>query len=200
MARRVRRFYLRYRRILAATLAACAVLLLARISSPPPAESVPVVVAAHDLSGGTVLRSDDVRVAAVPAALAPDGAFGAANELLGSAVAAPMRAGEALTDRRVLGPSLVLGYAPGLVAAPVRIQDSDVVSLLHAGDSIDVYAAAAADRPATRIASAVPVVMLPRLAGDSQNGALIVLAVTPVDAAELAAASATAPLSVTLRG
>lgn len=198
--RRLRRAYARYRRLAAATLAAIAVLLLVRVISPPPAESVPVVVAAHDLSGGTTVGADDVRIARMAPALAPHGAFTQTTTVLGSTVAAPMRAGEALTDRRVLGKSLVAGYAPGLVAAPVRIQDPDVVTLLHAGDSIDVYVASTAQGPATRIASAVRVVMLPRVADDGRSGALVVLAVTPVDAAEIAAASATAPLSVTLRG
>lgn len=197
--RRLRRAYLRYRRLLAAALAALAVLLLARVLAPPAAVSVPVVVAAHDVSGGTALGADDVRIARMPPTLVPAGAFSAASGVIGSTVAGPLRAGEALTDRRVLGTALVAGYAPGLVAAPVRIQDADVVTLLHAGDTIDVYAASSARGPATRIASAVPVVLLPRVA-DGGNGALIVLAVTPVDAAEIAAASATAPLSVTLRG
>lgn len=196
----MRRAYLRYRRLVAAAFAAAAVLLLARVVSPPPAESVPVVVAAHDLSGGTTIGADDVRISRLPPGLAPRGVFAATNAVLGSTVAAPMRAGEALTDRRLLGKSLVAGYAPGLVAAPVRIQDPDVVTLLHAGDSIDVYAASSQAGPATRIASGVRVVMLPRAADDGQSGALVVLAVTPDDAAQIAAASATAPLSVTLRG
>lgn len=200
VVRRLRRTYLRLRRPLAALLAAAAVLVLARIAAPPAPDSVAVVVAAHDLTGGTVVGSDDVRIQRMPPALAPGGSFSSTSVLIGSTVAAPMRAGETVTDRRVLGRPLIDGYAAGLVAAPVRIQDSDVVSLLHAGDSIDVYAASSASRPATLLTSAAPVVMLPHLAADSQSGALIVLAVTPADAAKIAAASATSPLSVTLRG
>lgn len=135
----------------------------------------------------------------MPPSLAPAGAFATTSAVIGSTVAGPLRAGEMLTDRRVLGTALLAGYAPGLVAAPVRIQDAEVVTLLHAGDTIDVYAASAAQGPATQIASAVPVLMLPRAVDNGASGALIVLAVTPTDAAELAAASATAPLSVTLR-
>lgn len=200
MLRALRRAYLRYRRIVAATLAAAAVFALARVVAPPPAESVAVVVAAHDLTGGTAIGVDDVRTARMPTGLAPSGAFTAPDRVIGSMVAAPMRAGEPLTDRRLLGPSLVAGYAPGLVAAPVRIQDADVVALLRAGDSIDLYAASSVRGPAARIATAAPVVLLPRLTSDNQAGALIVLAVTPRVAAGIAAASATEPLSVTLRG
>lgn len=199
LARRLRRAYLRYRRLLAATLAAMAVMLLVRAVSPPAPVLAPVVVASHDVSGGTALTARDVRIAHMPPSLAPEGAFGATSGVIGNTVAGPLRAGEVVTDRRVLGTSLLAGYASGLVAAPVRIQDADVVTLLHAGDTIDVYAASSAQGPATRIASGVPVVMLPRVADTGASGALIVLAVTPDDAAEIAAASATAPLSVTLR-
>lgn len=200
MLRAIRRAYLRYRRVVAATLAAAAVFVLARVVAPLPAESVPVVVAAHDLTGGTAIGGGDVRTAHMPPALVPSGVFTAPDGVIGSMVAAPMRAGEPLTDRRLLGPSLMAGYAPSLVAAPVRIQDGDVVALLRAGDSIDLYAASSVPGPAARIATAAPVVLLPRLTSDSQAGALIVLAVTPRVAAGIAAASATEPLSVTLRG
>jgi Flp pilus assembly protein CpaB len=200
IVRRLRRSYLRFRRPLAAVLAAAAVLVLAHIASPPPAESVPVVVAAHDLTGGTAVGSGDVRIERMPTSLAPRGSFSATSTVIGRTVAAPMRTGESLTDRRLLGRALIAGYAPGLVAAPVRIQDSDVVSLLQAGDFIDVYAASSARGPASLIASAAPVVLLPHVSTDSQSGALVVLAVTPADAARIAAASATSPLSVTLRG
>jgi Flp pilus assembly protein CpaB len=197
--RRLRRFYLRYRRVIAAVAASIAVLLMARVMSPPPAETVPVVVATHDVNGGAAIAPEDVRVARMPPALVPHGAFLSTSRVVGSTVAAPLRAGEPLTDRRVLGRSLIAGYAAGLVAAPVRIQDSDVVRLLRPGDSIDVYAATSSRGPASLIAGSAPVVMLPQVDPASQTGALVVLAVTPLTAARLAAASATSPLSLTLR-
>jgi Flp pilus assembly protein CpaB len=200
LLRRARRAYLRYRRVLAAALAAAAAALVVRAGSAPPAESVPVIVAAHDVSGGTALGAADVRVARMPRALVPGGAFRAARRVVGSTVAAPMRAGEALTDRRVLGRSLIAGFGAALVAAPVRVQDADAVGLLRVGDSIDVYAASTAQAPASLVASAAAVVLLPRVSTDTRSGALVVLAVTPATAARLAAASATSPLSVTLRG
>jgi Flp pilus assembly protein CpaB len=196
--RRLRRAYARYRRVAAAGSAAVAVMLVVRVVSPPPPESVPVVVTAHDVSGGTTLKPGDVRIARMPPALVPSGSLSAPSDAVGEALAAPMRAGEALTDRRVLGRSLVAGYAPGLVGAPVRISDPDVVSLLQAGDSIDLYAATAARRPASLIAASARVVMLPRVAADSQRGGLVVLAVPSSTAARIAAAGAISPISVTL--
>jgi Flp pilus assembly protein CpaB len=199
LTRRLRRAYLRFRRPLAALLAGAAVLAVTRIVSPSPAASVPIVVAAHDLISGVELTATDVRVARVPPQLAPSNSYAAADTVLGDVVAAPMRAGEPMTDRRLLGRSLIAGYGPGMVAAPVRIQDSDVAALLHTGSSIDLYAATSTQGPADLVVGAAPVVLVPRIAADSQTGALVVLAVTPADAARLAAASATAPLSVTLR-
>lgn len=96
---------------------------------------------------------------------------------------------------------MVAGYAEGLVAAPVRIHDSEVVALLRVGDRIDLYAAAADNGDAAqRVVDEAPVVTLPPIGDDGREGALVVLAVTPDDAARLAQASALAQLSLTLRG
>jgi Flp pilus assembly protein CpaB len=67
------------------------------------------------------------------------------------------------------------------------------------GDRIDVYAARRDTSLADRVVAGARVVTLPRPANDQEEGALAVLAVTPDQAAALAQASATAPLSLTLR-
>lgn len=96
---------------------------------------------------------------------------------------------------------MVAGYAEGLVAAPVRIYDSDVVALLRVGDRIDLYASAAdSGDTAQRVVDEAPVVTLPSVDEDGHDGALVVLAVTPDDAARLAQASALAQLSLSLGG
>lgn len=198
--RRLRRGWLRHRRLIAAALAAAAVFCLVRVLAPPQPELIPVVVAAHDLPGGAVIGPDDVRTAQMPPDVVPAGAFGATGSALGTSVAAPMRTGEPLTDRRVLGAALIAGYPPGTVASPVRIEDAEVVALLRPGDRIDVYASTGDQAPATRIVTSAIVVMLPPTSGDGGSGALIVLAVTSGEAAEIAQASATAALSISLRG
>ncbi len=52
-----------------------------------------------------------------------------------------MRAGETITDVRLVGPALLAGYGDQLVAAPVRIADAGSAALLQPGDVIDVLAA-----------------------------------------------------------
>lgn len=199
---RLRRVFLRHRRLIAATLAAGAVLAALQVAAPAPPPRAPIVVTARDLTSGTVLRAGDVQVVHAPPGLAPSGAVASAAAVLGETVAGPMRAGEPLTDRSLVGAALIAGYPEGLVATPVHIDDSDVVALLRVGGRIDVYASTGDDQAAAEeVISGAPVVALPRLEDDSgAEGALVVLAVTPAEAARLAQASASAQLSVTLRG
>ena len=93
--------------------------------------------------------------------------------------------------------------ADGLVAAPVRLADADVATLLHAGSVVDVLAADGKGH-AVVVAEAVDVIEVPQasdegLASASFDGALIVLAVSSAEATELAATSAVGPLSVVVR-
>ncbi|OII69283.1 RcpC/CpaB family pilus assembly protein [Streptomyces sp. CC77] len=134
---------------------------------------------------------------AVAAGLAMTAAALAASGLRGSAspVAAPAAAPRPLVARP-------------LVSAPVRIADPETVRLLKPGDRVDVIAApapaglSAGDGPAARVvASAARVSRVPDAApgtGHSEGGALVVLSVPRATAAELAAASATSRLAVTL--
>jgi pilus assembly protein CpaB len=198
LARQVRRALARFRRPLSALLAGVAVLAVIETLAPAAPPSRDVVVAAHDISAGVVLSAADVRMVAMPPSVVPKAASSSTAAVLGRVVAGPVRAGEAFTDRRVLGRSLLAGYPRGLVAAPVRLRDAAVVGLLVVGDRIDVYAARRDTTVADRIVAGVRIVALPRPPADNQEGALVVLAVTPSEAAALAQASATAPLSLTL--
>ena len=195
---RVRRLLVRFRRSLSALLAAVAVLTIIDTLAPAAPARRPVVVAAHDLTAGVVLSAADVTVVEMPPDVVPSGSAQSAGSVLGEVVAAPLRTGEALTDRRVVGRSLVAGYPRGMVAAPIRIRDAGVVGLLEVGDRIDVYAARRDTSFADLVVAGARVVALPRPGDDNQEGGLVVLAVTPTEAAALAQASATAPLSLTL--
>lgn len=198
VVRQARRLLSRFRRPVSAVLAGVAVLAVVEALAPAPTATRPVAVASRDLAAGVVLSAADVETKAMPPDLVPVGAPTSASAVLGHVVAGPLRAGEPLTDRRLLGPSLLAGYPPGLVAAPIRISDAGVVGLLEVGDRIDVYAARRDTTAADRLVAGVRVVALPRPSSDSDEGALVVLAVTPGHAAALAQATATSPLSLTL--
>ena len=188
LRRRVRRTVLARRRLLAA---------LAAAPPSPPASgplrpsspTTTVLTAAHDLPGGTVVRASDlVRTEFTPASV-PAGAVTAAAAL-GRTTAAPVRAGEPLTDVRLVSGSLLDGY-PGRVAALVRIGDAGAVDLLRIGDRVDGRRRPAGRAPATVVAYDAPVVALPRGGDDGAaltTGGLLVLAVSEETAAELAGA------------
>jgi hypothetical protein len=126
----VRRAVLSRRRPLAALCAAGAVLAGLHAVRPPPGPTLAVAVAAHDLASGTVLTPDDLVTHRYPADLAP---VGSVADAAGRTLAAPVRAGEPVTDVRLVAPSLLEGY-PGRVALPVRIADAAAVGLIRSGD------------------------------------------------------------------
>lgn len=199
---RLRRRLLRHRRLLGAIAAGAAAFCLAQVAAPPAPETTRVVVVTHDLPGGSMLRPDDLRTVSLPSELVPDGTAASAEAVRGDVLAAPVRAGEPVTDRRLVGEALVAAYGPGRVAAPLRIADPDVVRLIEVGDHVDVYAAGRDASSPGPVVMDVPVVTVPPADETSggHDGALLVLAVTSSEAAELAEASAEAVLSISLRG
>jgi Flp pilus assembly protein CpaB len=190
-----------HRRWLAALAVGLTVLTGFRAVSPPPPPTVGVVVAAHDLPGGRELTDDDLAVRRVPVDLAPGGSTGAVSGVTGLTLAAPVRAGEPVTDRRVLAAGLLEAH-PGSVAVPVRLPDPGVRDLLRVGDHVDVVTASPRG-PATVVADAAPVLALPRPVGTGPaagEGALVVLAVPEPDALAVVQGSAAGVLGVVLLG
>ncbi|MEP6697777.1 MAG: SAF domain-containing protein [Pseudonocardiales bacterium] len=187
--------------LVAAGLVALAGLLLA--AGTPPAAVAPsaaVIVAARDLAGGVALRAHDLHVVRLPRALLPRGVLRDLAAAVGRAPAGPVRAGEPLTDLRLLGPPL-LRFSGGraAVAAPVRIADPGVVSLLRPGDRVDVIAGGETARV---VASDLPVVAVPVPGADgpAEGGALVVLAAAPAVAARLVGIASTTRLALTVHG
>jgi pilus assembly protein CpaB len=130
-------------------------------------------------------------------AVRPDGVDG----VIGRALSGPVRRGEPLTDARFRPAGLLGTRDPASVAVPVRLADAAVVHLLHVGDRVDVLAARAdAPLPARTVASAVPVVAVPKPSPDTDEGALIVVATGRDQAATLARAAVDSRLSVTILG
>ena len=199
----------RRRRLLAAGLLAGSTAFAISAVSPEPPATAMVLAAAHDLAGGSTIRADDLQAVALPPAVVPAGTVTDPRRLTGRVLAVPVRAGEAITDVRLVGPSLLAGYGERLVAAPIRVADAGAARLVRPGDVIDVLAAdevaASAGAGARLLASGVRVVVVPGedgslLSGESYGeGALVVLATTSDTAARLAAAAVTSRLSLTIR-
>ncbi len=190
-----------HRRLVAGGLAAGAVALTIHALEPSPELGVPVVTAANDLPGSTLLREDDLAVTHVPVDAVPDGAVSSLSDLAGQQISGPVRAGEILTDVRLVGSSLLDGWGPNLAAVPVRIADPAAVRLARPGDVIDIIAADVSGAGGAHVlAAGVPVLAVPSGsdAGLPSEGALLVVAATPAQVRELAGASVTSRLSIAL--
>ena len=186
------------RRSLAGLLAAGALVLVLR---PAPAEpagpdpGVPVVTAAADLPAGTQLGTADLVVARLPSA--PGGVVADPADLVGQTLAGPVRAGEPVTDVRLVGSGLTALLPAGTVAAPVRTADAAVSALPRAGDRVDVLASTDGDPRARVVAADALVLLAAPPAGDPAAG-LLLLAVDGGTAADLAATATTSTLTLSL--
>jgi Flp pilus assembly protein CpaB len=151
---------------------------------------VTLTVAAQDLPAGTVIAPGDLTRAPVPPDAVPAGAVADPD---GRTLAAPLRAGEPVTDVRLVGPALAEAY-PGRDAVPVRLPDAGMAALLRVGDRIDLVAADPQGSGARVVAADVPVLAVPRPAPESSvtgdlGGRLVVIGAEPGDVAALADAA-----------
>jgi pilus assembly protein CpaB len=195
------------RRVTAVLLAAGAATVALRPSPALPADPRPatvgVAVAALDLPAGTVLSREQLTVAQLPKSAAPSGTTHGPGPLVGRVLAGSVRAGEPLTDVRLVGAGLTRLLPGGLVAAPVRLADLAVAALAHTGDRVDVLATAHDAARADVIAANALVLAAddrPRDASADPGGGLLLLAVDGATAGRLAAAAASSTLTVTLPG
>jgi Flp pilus assembly protein CpaB len=198
--RRIRRSILRRRRPLAALLTGVAAVAALRATAPPVEPTVPVVVAADDLAGGTLVSADDLTTVEFRPGSEPDGLI---RDPTGRVLATSLRRGEPVTDARLVGPSLVDEH-PGMVAAPVRIPDASVAALLRVGDRVDVLAADPQNGPTVVVASSALVLALPAPAddavADALPGRLVVLGLDEAAVTAVAGASVTHFLTLTYAG
>ena len=121
-----------------------------------------------------------------------------------------VRAGEALTDVRLLGPVAAVAAAgvPDAAGVPVRLADAGVAALLTPGTRVDLVAAGADDAGAVAVDSADPALLAPgavvlavlpapeRTAGSAP---VVVVALPSALAARVATVSLREEVTVTLR-
>ncbi|WP_017571195.1 Flp pilus assembly protein CpaB [Nocardiopsis halotolerans] len=199
----------RYRRAIAALLAAVALVSAVLAVRPPPAPTARVLAASRDLDASGPLTEHDLTVVPLPADAVPGGALAADTETAGLSLNAPVRRGEVITDARLADPP-ARPYGPGMVAVPVRVADPGAVGLLSPGSRVDVLAARGHDgplpsraSPAVEVVSDRPVLAVPEegsVGGPGGGGSLIVIAATPAEARSLAGHATASRLSITIRG
>ena len=131
------------------------------------------MVARHDLASGQLIEETGVRTATLTAT--PDHAL-ATSDAVGRRVAGPMRAGEPLTDYRVLRPDALDGYGDDAVLTSVVVPDASSLTGVQVGDRVDVVAVDPhGESRAEVVARGVEVVTLP---SDSEREAASIGIVT----------------------
>jgi Flp pilus assembly protein CpaB len=187
--------------VLARRVAAAALVVLAGVAalrSDPAGDLAEVVVAAHDLTPGSALTTDDVRIEKRLATTVPDGSQANLDAVVGSTLASPTRRGEVLTDVRLLGSRLAESTAgPGARIVPLHLADSALIDLVRVGDVVDILAAPATDARAdsqtvTKVVATDAVVVLVSAKGkvrdaDSER---VILVALPARVANTVAGSA----------
>jgi pilus assembly protein CpaB len=208
--RRLRRALRRSRRPLAALLLAAAtgLVVTALVPREAPGSGVGVLVAASDLPAGAAV-APGARAAVLPPAAVPSGALApadvsASGRAADARLAAPVRAGEVITDVRLSGGDVLASLGPGQVAVPVAVAPPLPDGLVEPGGRVAVLAAAPEGPPvgedlappsgvlvrsATVLAVSSDPLTTGLLAGGG-GGTSVVLALDDDDAARVAAASA----------
>lgn len=195
--RDLRRAVLSRRRLLAGIFAALAVVTTVHVAGSTP-DTRSVVVAATDLRAGEVVDRGDLDTVEVPPALAPDGAADPDDPPIGRTVAGPVRAGEPLTDVRLVQPALLAGFDSGTVLTTVRVYDPTAAALVEPGDRVDVVGTDPRGGRASVVAADVTIVSRPALDDELAlgDGAPLVVAVDQATALDLADAAVRQQLTV----
>lgn len=162
----------------------------------PRDDGTDVVVAARDLTPGSALTAQDLRVERLSSTTIPDGAQTRIDDVAGRTLAGPARRGEALTDVRLLGPRLAESAAgPDARIVALPLADAALLDLLRPGDVVDVVAAPASadtDADARMIATGAIVVLVSTRSGGitAQNADRVVLVALPSLSARMVAGAA----------
>ncbi len=151
---------------------------LTALTSDPASRTV--LVSARDLPSGHVLEDSDVRRVSLPA----DVMVTTVADPVGRMSAGAMRAGEPLTDRRVVDPREL---PDGRVLASIAVERAGA-ALVRPGDTVDVLVIADAhDVPAAPLVERAEVMVVQEREGTEVT--TLGLVVGPEDARTLAAAA-----------
>lgn len=195
------RLFRRYRRWFAAALAVIGV--AAGLSSVDSVTSQghPTVVAAHTIPGGAVISEADLTVVALPDAALPQGTSSQASALVGRQALSDIPGRAIVVESNLLGGELA--STSGLLKLPVHFSDDAAVSLLRSGQHIDIFGPSGSGGSFALVASDITVLTIPPTEQSTGLGAtsseLVVIEVTPEQAASISSAASSTSLSFALR-
>jgi pilus assembly protein CpaB len=175
-------------------------------ASSPDLPQHSLVVAAHDLDRGTVLKHEDLKVAEIRLKTPLRGSFDSPDKLIGATLLEPLQENEPVTTSRLANhdSNTGNGVPSGMRAVSVHVYESlGIVGLLRHGSKVDVQAVS--DRGGTVSLSAVlqdveVFSVTPVEQGPGHSGVPIITVLTkPGDSDILALADSGTHLRVALR-
>ena len=159
-----------YRRVISGGCAGLAALLLILNFHPGGPPTTQVVVALSDLPIGTEITEDDLKLVKLAKASQWQGIATDPTKYFGKVLAHSIAKNQPITNTDLLGPQLLTGLDPSLVAVSIPVSNGNVTSLLHTGDTIDIYSSSSdASIAATLVAHGARVIALPK---NSSSGML----------------------------
>jgi Flp pilus assembly protein CpaB len=195
------------RTVLARRCAAAGLVVLAGFAAvrpDPGGDRAQVVVATRDLSPGTGLTADDLRLEKRLVPSIPDGSQSDIDTVVGSTLAGPARRGEVLTDVRLLGRRLAESAAgPNARIVPVHPADNALADLVRPGDVVDVVAGTdAGAQPKAAVPSVIAtnaiVVLVSAKPKAATNDRVILVALPEASANAVAGAALAQTVTLTL--
>ena len=176
--------------------------------------TVPVVVAARDMSKGVIIDRMALVVAQWPAGTQPAGAYGSVDSVAGRVTRVPIYKGEAIVHARLAAngtrAGLEVKITPGKRAYGIRINNvASLAGMVQPNSRVDIMVVtndpAASKQVAKLFMSNMRVLAIgaaPERAQDGRpiNAAVASIEVTPVQSEQLAIAAAQGALQLVLRG
>src|ERR1700757_847574 len=174
---------------------------------------VDVVLATADVQVGARLEGRDVRIARIPASVAPPNAYHSASSIIGRGVILPIQRGEFILPSKLAaenaGSGLPALIPPGMRAVSVRVNEVVAVAgFVIPGTRVDVLLTGnpmGANEPqTTTVLENVAVIAAGQrlernAAGEPQSTPVITLLVSPDDAQKLTLASSQGHIQLSLR-
>jgi len=174
---------------------------------------VNVVLATTDVQVGGKLQDRDVRIARVPASVAPANAYHSASTIIGRGVILPIQKGEFILPSKLAaenaGSGLPALIPPGMRAVSVRVNEVVAVAgFVVPGTRVDVLLTGnptgANESQTTTVLENVAVIAAGQklernAAGEPQSTPVITLLVSPDDAQKLTLASSQGHIQLALR-
>jgi pilus assembly protein CpaB len=178
-------------------------------------ETQPMAVAMADLSWGTSLTKDMIKVVPFPKDYVPPGCFSSAEGLAGRVLVYPVKMNEPIFESRLAPKTIQTGGVAALIspnkrAVAVKVDKIIGVSgFIHVGNRVDVLVTVATEKssdPVTKIVlenilvlAVGPDVSVDKKGKESTPVDVITLEVTPVEAEKLALAASEGKVQLALR-